>query len=170
MITQLIHTLYNYNAWANTRILDTTALLSYDQFIASSSASFGSICNTLVHTMSAQWIWLARWKGASPPAMFSSQTYPTLASIRARWEKIEDETRDFVSAVNDAELAGVVAYVNTQGQQWAYPLWQQMVHQVNHATQHRSEVAALLTGYDHSPGWLDLLYFIDMQDDKALAD
>jgi uncharacterized damage-inducible protein DinB len=170
VITQLIHTLYNYNAWANSRILDTAALLTDDQFIASGSASFGSIRDTLVHTMSAQWLWLARWQGASPLTMLSSQVYPTLASIRARWEQIEDETRAFVSAVEDADLAGVVAYVNTQGQPWAYPLWQQMVHQVNHATQHRSEVATLLTGYGRSPGWLDLLYFVDVQGDKASAD
>jgi uncharacterized damage-inducible protein DinB len=38
-----------------------------------------------------------------------------------------------------------------------------MIHQVNHATQHRSEVAVLLTQCDHSPGWLDFLHFIDLR-------
>jgi uncharacterized damage-inducible protein DinB len=36
-----------------------------------------------------------------------------------------------------------------------------MVHQVNHSTQHRSEVAAMLTQFGHSPGWLDFLVYID---------
>ena len=44
---------------------------------------------------------------------------------------------------------------------WAYPLWQQMTHQVNHATQHRSEAAVLLTRHGRSPGGLDLLFFVD---------
>jgi uncharacterized damage-inducible protein DinB len=36
-----------------------------------------------------------------------------------------------------------------------------MVHQVNHATQHRSEAAVMPTQFGYSPGWLDFLYFID---------
>ncbi|HLL50859.1 MAG TPA: DinB family protein, partial [Thermomicrobiales bacterium] len=57
----------------------------------------------------------------------------------------------------------VVAYVNFQGETWTYPLWQQLLHQVNHATQHRSEAALLLTRLGQSPGMLDFLYFFDQQ-------
>jgi uncharacterized damage-inducible protein DinB len=57
----------------------------------------------------------------------------------------------------------VVEYLNTEGERWAYPLWQQMVHQVNHGTQHRSEVAMILTRCGYSPGWLDFLYYMDVR-------
>ena len=68
----------------------------------------------------------------------------------------------------DARLAAPLAYVNMQGETWTYPLWQQMLHQVNHATQHRSETAVLLTQFGHSPGWLDLLYFVDVRGASTL--
>lgn len=163
MFSELIHTLYQYNAWANARILDTTARLSPEQFLASRGASYDSVRDTLVHTMSAQWIYLARWQGASPQAMLDAQQFPDLASIRIRWAVIEDGTQAFVAQLNEAKLGDIVAYTNTQGERWAYLLWQQMLHQVNHATQHRSEVAVMLTQFGYSPGWLDFLYFIDLR-------
>src|SRR5437773_2660376 len=63
---------------------------------------------------------------------------------------------------NDWANGRILEYTNMQGERWAYPLWQQMIHQVNHATQHRSEAAVMLTKLGHSPGWLDLLYFVDL--------
>ena len=80
-----------------------------------------------------------------------------------RWETIERDTQGFVARLTDADLGRVVAYTNMQGERWAYPLWQQMIHQVNHATQHRSEAAMMLTKLGRSPGLLDLLYFVDVE-------
>ncbi len=42
----------------------------------------------------------------------------------------------------------------------AYPLWQLMLQQVNHATQHRSEAAVMLTQFGHSPGDLDFIIYL----------
>jgi len=89
--------------------------------------------------------------------------FPRLDALRARWDQIERETQDFVAACSETDLARIIGYRNFQNERWAYPLWQQMVHQVNHATQHRSEVALLLSQWGYSPGWLDLLYFVDVQ-------
>jgi uncharacterized damage-inducible protein DinB len=84
--------------------------------------------------------------------------------MRARWEQIEQDTQTFVSRLDDQALAQMVEYTNTKGQAFAYPLWQLMLHQVNHATQHRSEVAAMLTRFGQSPGWLDLIMYLDSQE------
>ena len=39
MNSDMIQTLYRYNTWANTRILDTATELSAEQFFASGGAS-----------------------------------------------------------------------------------------------------------------------------------
>jgi uncharacterized damage-inducible protein DinB len=162
MNSDMIQTLYRYNTWANTRILDTATELSAEQFFASGGASYDSVRDTLVHTMSGQWIFLERWRGRSPRAMLNAADFPDVASIRERWDGIERETQAFSAELSDARLIQDVEYTNTEGERWTYPLWQQMIHQVNHATQHRSETAVMLTQLGHSPGWLDFLYYIDL--------
>ncbi len=163
MLTQYLRTLYDYNGWANRRILDTTAQLPPELYLAGSGGSFPSLRDTLVHIMSAQWIWLSRWQGTSPRAMLDPHEYANVVAIRTRWEEIEQATQLFVGALDQDSLARVITYTNTHEEQWAYPLWQMLVHQVNHATQHRSEIAVTLTECGHSPGELDFLVYIDQQ-------
>ena len=168
MITAVIRELYDYNAWANTRLLDTAAALTLAQLLAPGGASFDSVRDTLVHTMGVQWLYLERWHERAPIALPEPAAFANLGAIRARWAEIERDTQAFVAGVDDMRLAAAFAYTNMQGETWTYPLWEQMIHQVNHATQHRSEAAVLLTQLGHSPGWLDLLYFVDLRNASKL--
>jgi uncharacterized damage-inducible protein DinB len=161
MLLDVIHSLYQYNAWANHRVLIATSELTPEQFLAQAGSSYSSIRDTLVHTMSAEWIWLSRWKGTSPRAMLETADFSNLKSIQTRWDTIEVETQQFIDQLSSLQLGEDVSYVNTRGEKWAYPLWQQMIHQVNHATQHRSEIAAILTNFGNSPGDLDYLVYQD---------
>jgi uncharacterized damage-inducible protein DinB len=162
MLLDAIRSLYQYSRWANHRILETSSSLASVQFLAPEGASYPSIHETLVHTMSAEWIWLSRWRGTSPTAMLRAADYPDLAAIQTRWSEIETEMQQFVEQLHSGRLIEEITYTNTRGVQWTYPLWQMMLHQVNHATQHRSEVAAILTRFGCSPGDLDYLVYMDL--------
>ncbi len=48
--------LYDYNYWANRRLLAALAPLTPAQFVAPVAGSYASIRNTLVHTMIAEWV------------------------------------------------------------------------------------------------------------------
>ena len=167
MIAAALRSLYDYNAWANEKILEASARLSHEQLVQSRGANFESVRGTLVHTMGAQWVYLERWQGRSPRSMPQAADFADLAAIRARWTEIERATHAFVAGLGDGDVERVIEYTNFQGERWAYPLWQQMMHQVNHATQHRSEAAVILTELGCSPGGLDLLYFVDVERARA---
>src|SRR5690348_9230780 len=62
-LIDVIRLMYGYNTWANERIMAQVAELTPEQYVASGNASFSSVRDTLVHTMSAQAIWLSRWQG-----------------------------------------------------------------------------------------------------------
>ena len=162
MKTDLIRTFYDYHTWANARILTACAGLTDAQFVAPGSASFSSIRDTLVHTMWAQWNWLLRWRGEPNSPHFNPAEYPDVGAVRRRWDAIDGETHAFVVGVDEAALESICRYVNSRGEPMAYPLWQQILHQVNHGTQHRSEVAVLLTEYGHSPGGMDFILYLDL--------
>ena len=156
----MIRTLYAYNAWANERILRRAADLTPEQLHAKAGASFDSVHDTLVHTMSAQWLWLMRWQGTSPTSMLKAADFPDLKAVEEHWREVEAETQVFVAALDNDGLRRVVHYTNMQGRTFAFPLWQIMLHQVNHGTQHRSEVAMILTQHGRSPGNMDLSVYL----------
>ena len=165
---EVIRDMYAYSDWANARILETAEQLTLEQF-TSASDGCDSIRDTLVHTATVQWLWLERWRETSPRGLWDPAEFSDVAALRSRWEDVEDATLAYIASLRESDLARVISYVNFQGETWAYPLWQQLLHQVNHATQHRSEAALLLTRLGYSPGWLDLLVYVDEQDGKSVS-
>lgn len=147
---------YEYHYRANARILSAAESLGEAQFNAQVLPNHNSLRGTLVHTLSAEWIWLSRWHGTSPAAGLRADDFPTLDSIRERWHQEEQALRAFLAAQSDDDLQRLVSYTNLKGKAFARPLWQLMLHVVNHGTQHRSEAAAMLTELGHSPGDMDM--------------
>jgi uncharacterized damage-inducible protein DinB len=163
MTLEMIRTLYRYNAWADAQVLAAAEAVTPAQFLAGGGASFDSLRDTLAHTLGAEWLYLERWQGRSPAALPPATDFPDVAALRRRWQQVEHDAGAFLTSLTEARLAETLAYVNFKGERWAYPLWQQMVHAVNHGTQHRSEAAVMLTHFGHSPGPLDFLHFVDLE-------
>lgn len=160
MNKQDIILLYKYNRWANAKILDATANVTSDQFLAPGIFPHGGLRDTLVHTLFAEWIWRHRWEGTSPVVRLKPEDFSTFESLRARWGDEEKLLMSFVDNTTDEKLNNYFFYKATDGTPYERVLWQAMFHLVNHGTQHRSEAAALLTDFGHSPGDIDFVYFL----------
>ncbi|MEW6402437.1 MAG: DinB family protein [Chloroflexota bacterium] len=155
-----IQLLYDYNAWANARIMNAAANLTQEQFIANASFPHGGLRGTLTHALFAEWIWRRRWEGESPTQWIHSEDFPDFQSLRARWQEEEAKLMAFVAGVTEEALGSTFDYKTTKGEPRQNILWQVMAHVVNHGTQHRSEAAALLTNYGCSPGDIDLIVYL----------
>jgi uncharacterized damage-inducible protein DinB len=160
MMVDQILTLFDYNYWATGRVLGACEELSDDAFVAPNSLCRGSIRNTLVHVMSAEWVWRLRCQGESPTGLLDDAMFPTLRHLRARWRDEEQAMHSFLNGISDTDLSRPHEYRTTSGQPFTQPMWQILLHVINHGTQHRAEVAHALTELGHSPGDLDMsLYF-----------
>ena len=161
MFGESMRSYYAYNTWANRQILATVAQLSAEELLGTTHTSFGSIRNTLIHIATAQHYWLARARQQPAPPDLDPADSPDYPAIAVVWNAIDQDMRAFVDTLGDADLLEIIRYTNTRGEANAYPLWQILFHQYNHAAQHRSEIALLLTELGYSTGWLDYLLYLD---------
>lgn len=159
--SELLH-LYDYNYWANARILDTASQVSPDLLARPMGMAHGSMLGTLVHALAGEWIWRVRCQeGVSPRSLLSVSDFPDLASVRKRWAEEERAMRAYLNGLPDFNLENVMRYRSTlDNKEYVTPLWQVLLHLANHGTQHRSEVAAELTRAGRSPGDLDYIVYI----------
>ena len=156
-------TIYEYNYWANDRILAAAANISPEQWSAPSAFPYGSLHHTLLHTLDTEFGWrmLCQYSQFTPD--LSAAEFPTLDLIKRRWEEEEIAMRAYLAEMNDEDLGGLVRYTTDSGEKRERVLWHCLQHVANHGTQHRSEAAALLTQYGSSPGDLDFTVFLNEQ-------
>jgi uncharacterized damage-inducible protein DinB len=163
-----VRLLYEFDAWANRRVMDAAATLTAEQLSRDLGSSFRSVRETLVHIMGAQWIWLERWQGRNPTTLMDAKDFPTMESVRARWAEIERELLGYVRALNADDIAAVREYKTLKSGVYRNPLWQALQHLINHGSYHRGQVTTMLRQLGAAPVATDLILFY-REREKAAA-
>ncbi len=118
--------LYEYNSWANRRSLDACSTLSDEQFTRDIGSSFRSVRDTLSHICEVEWLWLERWHGRSASSFRPASDFPTLASLRHRWQEVETALIGYIDALKEEDIARVIEHKTTKGVPQSAPLWQML--------------------------------------------
>ncbi len=147
-----IRFLCDYDRWATQRILDQLNGLDDDVWRRVNVVAERGLGGIRVHHVGAT----ARWRvglesqGEREGPAPEEQPLPNADELGRSWA---DEW-----AAWDAWLANLTdEFVAMKFD--GVPIWQMLVHVVNHGTQHRAEAAALLSAEGRSPGELDLIHF-----------
>jgi uncharacterized damage-inducible protein DinB len=164
-----IRALYDYNTWANHRVLENCAALDGEQFARRIVSSFSSVRETLVHLAGCEWLWLERWKGRSHTALPWAADSLDFQGLGERWAELETGLMSFVSGLGEDDLARVVRHTTTEGVPQAAPLWQMMQHVVNHGTYHRGQVVTMLRQLGAQAQSTDLIVFYRQRAAQASA-
>ncbi len=129
-----IRELYDYNNWAGERLWEAIQGLSADQLEIDMHNGIGSIFTTLVHLVSASWIWRTRWEGGMPTSFLSREGFPTLQSVRMRWQKEVAQMQRYLTTVSDEDLTKDVRYIRPADPDRVHTimLWKSMLHLINH--------------------------------------
>jgi uncharacterized damage-inducible protein DinB len=173
MHLEYLRLLYGYNDWANRHLLEVVDQLTPEQLYAPDDSSFGGLHATLIHTMDTEWSWLnVMLQGDARGIDWASlEIDPAdvrdVTAIRARWADVEAQLQAFIAgleAEGEKSPDRIVTWEGDYGGLRRRPVWQIMLHVFNHGTQHRSEVAAMLTRAGHSPGEMDLTRYLNIRD------
>jgi uncharacterized damage-inducible protein DinB len=124
--------LYQYNAWANKRVLGA---------LEKQQVADEKILTLMSHVLSAQRIWLSRIKGlpVDQYPLWKQYDVPTLIKMG---HDVGEEWLAFVQSNDDFNRP--LVYHNYVGNPYTNNVEHIMMHLVNHCTYHRGQIALLM--------------------------
>ena len=159
MTPELIHQLYEYNQWANRKMLDVCATLTNEEFTRDLGSSFKSVRDTLAHIYGAEWIWRERLMGRSPSGLPSPSDFPDLASLHAKLDEMDRAYIEYAAKLTPAEANRACVYKNQKGREFSDVVWQILQHLGNHGSYHRGQVVTLVRQLGAKPVSTGLIEF-----------
>ncbi|MEZ5398067.1 MAG: DinB family protein [Bryobacteraceae bacterium] len=158
MLEQIRHHI-DYTAWASARLVNAAVALAPEELTRDFGTADKSVLGTLVHVFAADRIWLARIHGDVPARFIDLEKDMRLDVLRNDWPALHDRWKQFAAGLDDAALQRVVEYKDIKGNPHGTPLWQILLHVVNHATHHRGQAAGFLRMMGKTPPPLDLIAY-----------
>lgn len=171
-----IRLLYQYDRWANRRLLMAAGMLRPEQFTRDLGGSFRSVRDTLLHILGGEWIWLAYWKDPPPSpavlsdliarrdALFHPDAFPNASVVESKWMELEKEQAEFVSRLTNQALERRLPFRETH-----LKLVHLMQHLANHSTYHRGQVALTMRQLGAKPPATDFHVFLTEDSPEATA-
>lgn len=160
MRKQDVMALFDYNYWANWKVLAAVRQMPPDQYVAPVSVTWRNVRGTLVHALDVEQSWRRRIRG-DDKAVWDVELpvgrFATAADLEAFWRTDALEMLDWLGEFDDASLAATIDL----GPRDRFPLWYFLVHIVTHGTEQRRDVSTLLRHFGHEAPELEFLWFAD---------
>lgn len=161
-LKQIVQQHIGYNYWAHHRIWHYVMQLSDEQFTQPLDYSVGAIRNQVVHTMWSEETWLSRIVNQPLPT-YTADDYPTRDHIRTKWDAIEAQMRQMITSLSDDDLLVPITYHNAKGEEYTQTALQILLHVVNHGTDHRAQMLAMMHALGVQTIAQDLIYYFREQ-------
>ena len=149
MSENILARLIEHNNWANRQVVRACAALGDDQLDARpQSPKHWSIRENLVHLVTWQWEYLSLLTQKPAP---KGQTDPSFAELEESADSSGKELLALARAEDGTPFEGQVR--TSDG--YRVERWVVMVQVVNHATEHRKQIAHLMRALELEPPWQD---------------
>ncbi|HWB86546.1 MAG TPA: DinB family protein [Bryobacteraceae bacterium] len=157
-LSEVLRIQIDYTAWASARLVAAAAGLAPEELTRDFGTADKSVLGTLVHVFGSDRVWLARLQGRSGGPYLAEADYH-LAVLQNDWPALYREWRNWAAGLTDEEAAKVLSYTDMRGNHWKQPLWELVLHVVNHGTHHRGQVSGFLRTMGHVPPAIDMTIY-----------
>lgn len=145
MTPDAICLLYDYTYWGFEEVWGCLSQLNDEQFTRPLDYSMGSFRNQVVHVMSGTQRWIDRIRGEPVSAHWPFQRYDTLEKVREKWDEGKEDVLAYVLSLNQEDLDEWVEWeIEGRGLKQSNQRWELLLHVVNHATDHRAQMLAMM--------------------------
>jgi uncharacterized damage-inducible protein DinB len=148
-----------YNVWATSRLLNAATALSHEELHRHFGTADGSVHGTLLHLYRSERLWLQRLRFGTPQVPWKLPEDEDWTRIVEEWPQVQQGWLQYVQALKPEDLEDVKRYADLKGVARAEPLWQILLHVVNHSTHHRGQVSGFLRALGKTPPPLDEIAF-----------
>ncbi len=138
-----------------------------EQLVKDLRGSFPSVYGTLVHLYQADSIWMDRLEGRPSGALADYVAPGCTFELREAWLGLLDKMLAWAEALSETEWSRVMSYKSLAGISYTTPLWQMVLHVVNHGTHHRGQITGMLRQLGVKPVGLDLIGFYRVQNSST---
>lgn len=147
-----------YTAWASHMLVEAAKSLPHEELTRDFGTADKSVLGSLVHIYAADRVWLARFKGEATRA-FVTDVDHDLAVLENDWPALHRRWEAWAGDLTDEAGHAELSYTDLSGRSWRQPVWQLVMHVVNHGTHHRGQVAGFLRSMGYTPPKLDLVHY-----------
>jgi uncharacterized damage-inducible protein DinB len=149
----------NYTAWASSKLVEAASALNPQELIRDFATADHNVLGTLVHVYAADRIWLARIEGNTPAHFIVPEQDMHLSVLTSDWPVLHQRWKQWAALLTEDSINKDISYKSIKGDPFVTPLWQIILHVVNHGTHHRGQVSGFLRAMGHTPPSLDLAGF-----------
>lgn len=147
MALRWLRRIFEYESWANRRVLDALRGLPEKD-----EAAVG----LLSHIMASQALWLNRIRGK--PQEIAVWPDLSVDECSDLIDRMEERWREYLDALSEAELATEFSYTNTKGEPWTSAIGDTLTHLLLHNAYHRGQIAATLRRAGIDPPYTDYIH------------
>jgi uncharacterized damage-inducible protein DinB len=145
MNADYFRTMFDYHYWAHRKVWGCVMQLDEELYRRPCDYSVGSVHEQVVHTFGAERLWLHRVLQQPTVPFAAPDDFADRSVLRAAWDAQESEWRAIAAGLEDTRLAQVIEYTSIHGNmRRESPLWLMMAQVLNHGTDHRAQILALL--------------------------